>query len=444
MSATETRSLPRVLSLWDIVSLVVGGVIGSGIFLVPKDMAAAVGGPLLILAVWVAGGLLSMFGAFSFGELGASMPEAGGVYVYLREAYGPILSFLFGWTLFLVIDSGAIATLAVAFSSKYLPHFFPLTPLMQHAVSVALILFLMIMNYIGVRSGANLQNVLTAIKFVGLVGVCAAIFIFGKGTTANFVSGGGAPSGGLLGAFGVALVASLWAYKGWEAATYSGGEMKNPQKTLPWGILIGSVVCVVLYVIAQMAYLYVMPAAEIATSDRIAAQAMEIAVGGIGASIISFIILFSIMGAANQNFVCSPRVYYAMAKDGVLFSKLSAVHPKYLTPHVSIIALGIWSIILAVFSGTFEQLFTYVVFGQWIFFGLTVAAVIVLRKKRPDLPRPYKTWGYPVTPIIFILASLYIAVNALISQPLNALAGLGLILLGLPVYFLVRGRTKKA
>jgi len=439
--AQETRSLPRVLNLWDIVSLVIGGVIGSGIFLVPKDMAAAVGGPLLLLAVWVVGGLLSMFGALSFGELGASMPEAGGVYVYLREAYGSVVSFLFGWTLFLVIDSGAIATLAVAFSSKYLPHFFTMTPLMMHAVSVALILFLVIMNYIGVRSGANLQNFLTIIKFVGLLGVCIVIFLFGKGNAGNFVSGGGAPSGSLLGAFGIALVASLWAYKGWEAATYSGGEMKNPQKTLPWGILIGSVVCVVLYVIAQLAYLYVMPAARIAQSDRIAAEAMEIAVGGIGASIISFIILFSIMGAANQNFVCSPRVYYAMAKDGVLFPKLAAVHPKFLTPHVSIVALGVWSIFLAVFSGTFEQLFTYVVFGQWIFFGLTVGAVIVLRKKRPDLPRPYKTWGYPVTPIIFILASLYIAVNALISQPLNALAGLGLILLGLPIYFLI-GRKK--
>jgi APA family basic amino acid/polyamine antiporter len=443
MNASETRSLPRVLSLWDIISLVVGGVIGSGIFLVPKDMAAAVGAPLLILAVWVAGGLLSMFGALSFGELGASMPEAGGAYVYLREAYGPVVSFLFGWTLFLVIDSGAVATLAVAFSSKYLPHFFPLTPALQHLIAVVFILFLVVMNYIGVRSGANLQNVLTAIKFIGLLGVCVAIFVFGKGSTANFIQSGGAtPSGGMLGAFGVALVASLWAYKGWEAATYSGGEMKNPQRTLPWGILIGSVICVVLYLIAQLAYFYVMPAARIALSDRIAAEAMEIAVGGIGASIISFIILFSIMGAANQNFVCSPRVYYAMAKDGVLFDKLSAVHPKYLTPHVSILALGAWSIFLALFSGTFEQLFTYVVFGQWIFFGLTVGAVIVLRKKRPDLPRPYKTWGYPVTPAIFIIASLYIAVTALISQPLNALAGLGLILLGLPVYFLVKkGRS---
>jgi len=444
MSDTETIQLRRVLGFWDIVSLVIGGVIGSGIFLVPKDMAAAVGSPLLIVAVWIAGGLLSFFGSLSFGELGAAMPEAGGVYVYLREAYGPVIAFLFGWTLFLVIDSGAIATLTVAFASKYLPYFFPISPLLQKIVCVSFILFLMIMNYIGVRSGANLQNVLTTIKLVGLVGICGVIFLFAKGNTANFVhSGGAAPSGGIVGAFGVALVASLWAYKGWEAATYSAGEIKNPQRNLPWGILTGTVLCVVLYVIAQLAYLYVLPAAEIAKSDRIAADAMNLVVGGIGATIISVIILFSIMGAANQNFVCSPRVYYAMAKDGGIFSRLAAVHPKFLTPHYSIIAISLWSIVLSL-SGTFEQLFTYVIFGEWIFFGLTVGAVIVLRRKRPDMPRPYKTWGYPITPIIFILASLYIAVSALISQPVNALAGLGIIFLGLPFYYLGRRKSRKA
>jgi APA family basic amino acid/polyamine antiporter len=245
-----------------------------------------------------------------------------------------------------------------------------------------------------------------------------------------------------LNAFGIALVASLWAYRGWEVATYSAGETKNPQKNLPLGILAGCAACIALYVVVQLAYLYVLPATEIAKSDRIAADAMNIAVGGSGASIISFIILFSIMGATNGNFVCSPRVYYAMAKDGLLFPKLGSIHPKYLTPHVSIIALGSWSIVLSL-SGTFEQLFTYVVFGQWIFFALSVAAVIVLRRKRPDLPRPYKTWGYPVTPIIFLLASLYIAVSTLLNQFWNAMAGLGIILLGLPFYFFCNRRDAK-
>jgi len=439
----KAKTLPRVLGLWDIVSIVIGGVIGSGIFLVPKDMAAAVGGPLLILAVWAVGGLLSFFGALSFGELGAAMPEAGGVYVYLREAYGSLMAFLFGWTLFLVIDSGAIATLAVAFSSKYLPHFFALSPAAQKAASVALILFLVAINYVGVRAGANLQNLLTVIKLGGLIGICVVIFLFAEGSTAHFVGGAAATSGGgFWGRFGIALIASLWAYKGWESATYSAGETRNPQRNLPLGILIGCLAIIALYIVAQLAYLYVLPASEIARSDRIAAEAMNLAVGGIGASVISFIILFSIMGATNQNFICSPRVYFAMAKDGLFFPRIAAVHPRFLTPHVSILAIGAWSIVLSLFFGTFEQLFTYVVFGQWLFFGLTVAAVIVLRKKRPDLPRPYKTWGYPVTPVVFILAALFIAASALISQLRNSLVGLGIIVLGLPFYFLWKRRSK--
>jgi len=442
----EEHHLPRVLGLWDIVSIVIGGVIGSGIFLVPKDMAVAVGAPLLILAVWAVGGLMSFFGALSFGELSAAMPEAGGSYVYLRETYGSMIAFLFGWTLFLVIDSGAIATLAVAFSSKYLTHFFPISPIGQKLISILFILFLVAVNYVGVRWGANLQNLLTVIKFGSLIVVCAVIFIFAKGgQAANFVS----PSpkdipGNLFSGFGIALVASLWAYKGWDSAAYSAGETKNPQRNLPLGILIGTVACVVIYILAQLAYFYVLPAGAIAKSDRIAADAMNLVIGPLGASIISFVILFSIMGATNQNFLCSPRVYYAMAKDGIFFKKLSAVHPKFLTPHISLIAMGVWSVILILFFGTFERLFTYVIFGQWIFFGLTVTAVIILRKKKPDLPRPYRTWGYPFTPLIFILSALYISINSLVTQFWNALAGLGIILLGLPFYLYWQRKSRAA
>jgi len=442
---TKDRHLPRVLGLWDIVSIVIGGVIGSGIFLVPKDMAVAVQVPLLILAVWVVGGLLSFFGALSFGELGAALPEAGGAYVFLRESYGKMIAFLFGWTLFLVIDSGAIATLTVAFSTKYLPQLVPLSPAGQKIVSLVFLAFLVLVNYAGVRWGANLQNLLTVIKFGALVGICGVIFIFAKGQAANFVS----PSpktftGSLAQSFGVALIAALWAYKGWEASTYSAGETKNPQRNLPLGLFIGTAACVVIYLLAQLAYLYVLPAGAIAQSDRIAADAMNLVVGPVGASIISFIILFSIMGAANQNFLCSPRVYFAMAKDGVFFKPLTAIHQKFLTPHVSIIAMGVWSMVLVLFFGTFENLFSYVIFGQWIFFGLTVAAVIILRKKRPDLPRPYKTWGYPVTPAIFILAALFISITSLVNQPVNSMIGLGIILAGLPFYFYWKMKSKRA
>jgi len=436
-------NLPRVLGLWDVISIVIGGFIGSGIFLVPKSIASVLPSPLLMLSVWVVGGLLSYFGALAFAELGAAMPEAGGMYVFLREAYGPLLSFLFGWTLFLVIDAGAIATLTVAFTSRYLPYFFKMSPLVIKAVSVAFIVFLATVNIIGVRAGANLQNLLTIIKTGALIIVAGVIFIFGKGSVSNFVSP--APdlkSPGLLGAFGVGLVAVLWAYKGWESSTYSAGEIKKPERNIPLGLLIGTLAIVAIYGIVNLAYLYVLPVGEIAKSDRIASDALALVTGPIGGSLIALVILFSIMGAANQNILCSPRVYFAMARDGLFFKRIADAHPKYLTPYVSIVAISIWSIILSLFFGTFEQLFTYVVFGQWIFFGLTVAAVMILRQKRPDLPRPYRTWGYPFTPIFFILAALFISLNSLINEFRNAVAGLAIILLGVPVYFYWKNKKR--
>jgi APA family basic amino acid/polyamine antiporter len=436
-------SLPRVLGIWDVIAIVVGGVIGSGIFLVPKSIASAVPSPILVLGVWVVGGMLSFFGALAFAELGAAMPEAGGMYVFLREAYGPLLSFLFGWTLFLVIDSGAIATLTVAFTSRYLPYFFRMTPLSVKVVSVLFIVFLGAVNYVGVRAGANLQNVLTIIKTAALVGISGAIFIFGKGNASNFVNPEpGSFNMSLLGSFGVALVASLWAFKGWEGSTYSAGEIKRPERNLPLGILAGSLIVLALYIITNLAYLYMLPVDAIAKSDRIASDAISLAVGPAGGALIAFIILFSIMGAANQNILCSPRVYFAMARDGLFFKRIAEAHPKFRTPHISIIAICIWSIILSLFFGTFEQLFTYVIFGQWIFFGLTVAAVIVLRKKRPDLPRPYKTWGYPVTPVLFILAAVFISMNSFINEFRNAIIGLVIILLGVPAYFYWKNKRR--
>jgi len=441
MNIEKPGELPRVLGFWDIIGIIVGGVIGSGIFIVPAAVAAGVESPLLILAVWVVGGLLCFFGALSFSELGAAYPQAGGMYIYLREAYGPLVSFLFGWTLFLVIDSGAIATLAVAFSSKYLPHFVELTPLETKLISVALIAALAVVNYIGVKWGAILQNILTLIKFGAIVGVCVVVFIFAKGSSAHFISPAPkALSLNLIASFGVALVATLWAYKGWESSTFSSGEIRNPEKNLPAGLLAGTLIIIGIYLLTNLAYLYAFPASEIAKSSRIASDAMNFAIGPIGASIIAFIILFSITGATNQNFLCSPRVYFAMARDGLFFKNIARIHPRFLTPHVSIFALVGWSAILSL-SGTFEQLFTYVIFGQWIFFGLTVAAVMILRRKRPDIPRPYKTWGYPATPVIFILSALFVSVNTLINQFWNSFAGLAIIALGLPAYFYWRRKA---
>ena len=427
-------SLPRILGFWDIVGIAVGCVIGSGIFIVPAAVAANMQYPLLILAVWAGSGILCFFGAVTFAELGAAYPQAGGMYVYLREAYSPLIAFLFGWTLFLVIDSGSIATLAVAFSSKYLPYFFPVTPLMSKAIAFLFIAFLVTVNYIGTRWGALLQNFLTVIKFGAILAVCGIVLVFANGNPHNFVSP--APSAfswDLLTKMGLAFVATFWAYKGWEVATFSAGELKNPGKNLPAGLLLSMVTVILLYVLANLAYLYAFPASVIAGSDRIASDAMSFAIGPVGASIIAVTILFSITGAANTNLLCTPRVFFAMASDGLFFKKIAAVHPRFLTPHVSIVAIGLWAIVLSL-SGTFEQLFTYVIFGQWIFFGLTAGAVFILRRKRPALVRPYRTWGYPITPAIFILAAFLISFNSLINQFWNAFAGLAIIFLGVPAY----------
>ncbi len=364
------RELPRVLGLTSVLGIVVGNVIGSGIFIVPAIIASQTRSPVLMLSVWVTGGVLSFFGALAFAELGAAYPQAGGMYVFLREGYGRLIAFLFGWTLFLVIDAGAIATLAMAFSSKYLPFFLPLGPAAIKGIALLFVAVLVGVNCVGTR---------------------------------------------------------------WGGPTLSAGEIRNPERNLPLGLLAGSAVVMVLYAVINLAYLYAIPVGGIAASDRIAADAMNAAVGPVGAAIISVIILFSITGAANGVILTAPRVFYAMARDGLFFRHFADVHPRWLTPHVAILATGAWAAVLSL-SGTFEQLVTYVVFGQWIFFGLTVGAVFILRRKRPDLPRPYRTWGYPVTPLIFILAALYISINALLTQPLNALAGLGLILLGVPAY----------
>ncbi len=440
--ATAAPELARVLGLFSIIGIVVGTMIGSGIFINPAQVAQEVGTPRLMLLVWIAGGVLSFFGALAVAELAAAYPQAGGIYVYLREAYGPAVAFLFGWTLFLVIESGTIATLAVGFSSKYLPYFVTLSPPQTKVISLSFIAILAAVNVLGVKKGAFLMNFLTSIKFVGLIGICVAVFFFASGSTVNLLSSGGAApaEGGALGSFGVALVAALWAYKGWENSTYSAGEISDPQRKLPLGLFIGSLSVIVLYLLANLAYLYVFPAARMAASERIAADVMQAAVGPVGASVVALIILLSMTGTANGHLLTSPRVFYAMARDGLFFRSVARAHPRYRTPHVSIIVMAVWAGLLSL-SGTFEQLFSFVIFGFWIFMGLTVLGVMILRRTRPELQRPYRTWGYPLTPILFLLSSIFLTVNSLIRTFWNSFFGLALIALGIPVYLVWKRRA---
>ena len=439
------RDLPRVLGLMDVMGILVGTVIGSGIFIVPAAIAGYVKSPVLLLAVWAVGGVLTFFGALAVSELGAAFPQAGGMYVYLREAYGKPLAFLFGWTVFFVIDAGAIATLSMAFSSKYLPQFTgPLSTFGTRAVALALIAALVGVNYAGTRWGARLQNVLMFIKFAAVLAVSVGILLLAKGNAAAFTSPASPPvTAALVGGFGLALQRALWAYKGWEAVSFSAGEIKNPERNMPIGLFAGTLIIIALYLAANLAYLYVLPFDRLIASQRVASDAMSAAGFELGATVLGVVILFSITGAANGNLLTTPRVFFAMARDGVFFERFGRIHPRFLTPHVSIVATGAWAMVLSL-TGTFEQLADYVIFGQWIFFGLTVAAVIVLRRTRPDLPRPYRTWGYPITPVLFVAAALFISVNALVNQFWNSMAGLGIIALGVPAYlFWTRGSRRR-
>jgi APA family basic amino acid/polyamine antiporter len=445
-AAPASGSLLRVLGVGSIVGIVVGTMIGSGIFIVPATVAALVPSPIVMLAAWVVGGIACMFGALSLAELAAAFSETGGIYVYLREAYGPLVGFLFGWALLLVIDTGTIATLSLAFSTKYLPHFLPMSPVSQKAAGVLFILVLVVINYFGVKRGAFVQNLLTVLKFTALSGIVICVFLFARGNWRNLVTPGVSGVGGdFVGQFGLALVAVLWAYKGFECSTYNAGETKNPSRTLTIALIAGCGVVTLLYVITNVAYLYAVPAAEMAKSDRIAATAMNAAVGPVGASVVAFVILFSIMGAANGHVLTGPRVYYAMAKDGLFFRKMASVHPKFHTPHISLMLVGAWSIALSLGpGGKFEELLKYAVFGAWIFLALAVFGVFILRKKRPDLPRPYKTWGYPVTPAVFVLMALFVIVNELIKSFWTAFAVLGFIALGIPVYLVWNRKRARA
>jgi APA family basic amino acid/polyamine antiporter len=439
----HVHELPRVLGIFSVVGIVVGTMIGSGIFINPPIVAAFVGTPELILAVWIIGGVLCLSGALSLAELGAAQSEAGGIYIHLREAYGQMPAFLFGWSLFLIIGSGSLATLAVAFSSKYLTYFVRLSSFQEKVISIAIILVLTVVNVMGVRKGANLMNVLTAVKFIALIGICSLVFFYAGGTAGNFRSTltSARPAGSTVGNFGVALIAALWAYKGWENSTYSVGEVRRPQRTFPFGLLIGTMVVVFLYLVANLAYLYVFPAAEMAKSEHIASDVMRAAVGRLGASITSVIILMSIFGTANSHVMTAPRALYAMARDGFFFKSMAKVHPRYRTPHIAIIVFSLWGCGLAA-SGTFEGLLNFVMFGYWIFMGLAVAGVIVMRRKDPNRPRPYKAWGYPLTPVLFVLGVVLLTGNSLVKTFWNSFAGLGIIAAGIPIYYFWKLRRK--
>jgi APA family basic amino acid/polyamine antiporter len=452
MSAPKSEyALKRDLGLWSAVAIVVGTVIGSGIFIVPNTMIRNVGTPEMVFVVWVVGGLMSLSGALSYAELSAAMPGAGGEYVYLREAYGPLWSFLYGWTQMWVAKSGSIATLATAFF-LYLANFHPelketvgripvplgpsggpLEISFGQILAMALILFLGGLNYFGVKIGGGVQVLVTICK----VGLIFAVIVIGLGSghgdITNFQTATPVSSSGVA-AFFAALVAALWAYDGWNNVSMVASEIRNPQRNLPWALIGGTLAVMAIYLLANLAYFYVLPAGEVAKSDLVAADMMRKIMGQAGANGVSIAAMISIFAALNGSILTGSRVPYAMAADGLFFKAVAKVHPQFRTPGISILALTAWSAIL-VLSGRYDQLFTYVIFASWILYGMTTAAVLVLRRKRPDMPRPYHTFGYPFVPIVFVMSALGLVISTLFNSPRESLLGLSLVLAGLPFYY---------
>jgi len=447
---SERIDLKRALGVWSAAAIVIGTVIGSAIFLVPNDMVKSVGSPAMVFAVWIFGGMLSLFGALSYAELSAALPEAGGEYVYLREAYGPRWGFLYGWTQMWVAKSGSIATLATGFFI-YLSNFRPelgqvwvVVPLplgesgqpleirYGQILAMGVIAILALLNYFGVKVGGDVQVAVTAIK----VGLIVAIIVIGLGSghgvVANFQTS--VPAAGGITGFFAALVAALWAYDGWNNVSMVASEVRDPQRNLPRALILGTSAVIAIYLLANLAYFYVLPANAVAGSERVAAETMRRILGAPGAAGVSIAAMISIFAALNGSILSGSRVPFAMARDGLFFKPVGFVHPQHRTPSVSILALSAWGALL-VLSGRYQQLYTYVIFASVILYGMATAAVIVLRIKRPDLPRPYRTIGYPFVPIIFVLGIACLVVSTLVKSPRESLMGLGLISLGLPFYF---------
>jgi APA family basic amino acid/polyamine antiporter len=448
--------LKRDLGVWSAAAIVVGTVIGSAIFIVPRDMINNVGSPLMVFTVWIFGGMLSLFGALSYAELAAALPEAGGEYVYLREAYGPLWGFIYGWTQMWVAKSGSIATLATGFFI-YLANFHPelervwmVVPLplgeagqplqirYGQLLAMVVIAVLATINYFGVKVGGNVQVAVTLVK----VGLIVAIIVIGLGTghgnVANYSTS--IPAAGGITGFFAALVAALWAYDGWNNVSMVASEVQKPQRNLPLALIAGTLTVIALYLLANLAYFYILPASAVGSTNRVAGEAMRRVLGAPGANAVSIAAMISIFAALNGSILSGSRVPFAMARDRLFFRRVSYVHPKHRTPSVSILALSAWAAVL-VLSGRYDQLYTYVIFASVILYGMATAAVIVLRYKRPDLPRPYRTLGYPVVPIVFVLGITCLVISTLWKSPRESFMGLGLVALGLPFYFYWKRRA---
>jgi basic amino acid/polyamine antiporter, APA family len=438
---TAPTDLRRSLGFTDLFLITMGTVIGSGIYVVPSVVLRQTAGQTsLAMLVWAIAGVLSLLGALTYAELGAMKPEAGGLYAYLRDAFGPLPAFMYGWASFVVIASGSIAALAVAFAN-YLKPLLPFDvpgPL----ISILTIAVVAVINVRGTRGSSSVQNWTTGAKVGALLILSLLLILRGQGSTNPAETITELPNASLAAGIGAAMIGVLWAYEGWQYVTFSAGEARDPQRTFPRAISLATLALIVLYLLANFGYVRALGPVGAANSQRVAADAIQTVVGPVASAIVSGLILVSIFSALNGLVLTTPRMFFAMARDGLFFQRLAVVHPKFGTPALAIIVLTVWAAVLAA-SGTFEQLLTYAVFSGWIFYGLGALAVFAFRRSEPNVERPFRVPGYPVTPLLFVAASAALVVNTITTQPGRASVGLAFVALGAPVFFFWRARARR-
>ena len=456
---TSGPELVRELNAWHAIAIVAGTIIGSGIFLVPKEMMQAVGSAGLVYLAWVVGGLLSFFGALTYAELGAVRPWAGGEYVYVRDGYGPLAGFLYAWTWFLIakpasiasVTSGIVRILSSFARFSFLSHSVISWHITSgrvfevkygHLVAILATLLITALNYIGIRKAGNFHLVLTTLKVLMIAGIAVVGFTASSGGWSNFGTQFMGAKGGMAG-FVAALVAALWAYDGWNDLNMVGGEIRNPERNIPVALIAGVALVAVLYMGMNAAIQYAMPAAQIANSSAPAAMATELAIGRWGASLVSVGMAISMFVTLNGTIMSGGRVPFALARDGYFFRALAEVHPRFHTPHLALVIQAVIAIVLLLIGGAFQELFSLAIFAEWLFYMIAASTIFVFRQREADATRPYRTWGYPVVPALFIIAAAVLLYFTFTNNLSNSIAGSVVILLGIPVYYYFAGTKKK-
>ena len=461
MPAKNIHSKPelaRDLNLSHAGAVVVGTIIGSGIFLVPSEMMQAVGSARLVYLAWVVGGLLSFFGALTYAELGAMKPQAGGEYVYVRDAYGPLAGFLYSWTWFLIAKPASIASITTGlvriletfpvfsflphacFSHASIPHF---TVTYGQLVAIGATLLISWLNYVGVRRAGDFQLLFTLLKIAIILGIVAVGFSYSGGTWSNFATEFTGAKGGVAGFF-AALVAALWAYDGWNDLNMVAGEIRNPQRNIPLSLIWGVATVGVLYIMVNAAVQYVLPAAAVAVSERPASDAVALVLGHAGASLVSAGMAISMLVTLNGTTMSGARVPFAMARDGYFFEAIAKVHPRFHTPYVAIIVQCGLAIILLLLGGSFRQLFSLTIFAEWMFYMIAASTIFVFRRRDPNLARPYRVWGYPVVPALFVLVAAALLYYTFTDNLKSSAGGCLAILAGVPVFYFFSRRRQVA